>query len=249
MNMHTKIEGTDFYKDTNGDYWKPVHNDKQEGLMQTQFQKTTKLELLTSLAETYGTDKLGHGYLPIYHKYLPEKPMTMIEIGCMNGASAKMFDSYFFNEMDVHIIDLFLNPEFVSMRWCRENFFVPYQGSQSDIKFLSTINVQADFIEEDASHNCSDQLITWKHCFVNNLKSGGVYFLEDTHTSRPEEKFYWGNGVVNYEDTPLWMFKNYLETGKIKNFMFRKEEAEVFESLIKEVHIEADEKLIVIIKN
>lgn len=208
----------------------------------------TKLERLTELAEKYGTDKLGHGYIPVYEKHLPKHPMSMIEIGCMNGASAKMFDDYFDNKIDVHIIDLFLNPDFVSMRWCRNNFFVPYQGSQSDIGFLSKINVQADFIEEDASHNCHEQLITFRHCFVYNLKSKGVYFLEDTHTSKPEEKFYWSGGVQNYEDTPLWMFKNYMETGVIKNFMFSDADAEMFENIIESVHIEADEKIIIIKK-
>lgn len=222
-----------------GEYEKAIKEQKQ----------MNKLEFLTSLAEKYGTDKLGHGYLPVYHKYLPERPMTMIEIGCMNGASAKMFDDYFENKIDVHIIDLFLNPDFVSMRWCRDNFFVPYQGSQSDLQFLSNIKVQADFIEEDASHNCLEQLITFKHCFINNLRSGGVYFLEDTHTSRPEEKFYWDeNAIKTFEDTPLWMFKNYVETGKIQNFLFSEGESGVFENLIKEVHIEADEKIVVIIK-
>lgn len=204
---------------------------------------------LEVLAKKYGTDKLQHGYLPYYQKYIPAKSKTMIEIGVAYGASAQMFDEYFNNNIDIHIIDLFMNNDFVSERWCRNKNFVPYAGSQSNINFLSSINVQADFIEEDASHNCFEQLVTWKHCFVNNLRSGGVYFLEDTHTSKPQEKFYWGNGVEVFEDTPLWMFKNFLETGKIKNFLFTEGESWVFENLIKEVHIEADEKLIIIVKN
>jgi hypothetical protein len=203
---------------------------------------------LEIIANKYGTDKLAHGYIPYYETYMPPNSRTMIEIGAAKGASALMFDEYFNNDIDIHIVDLFINTDFVSTRWCRNRNFVPYAGSQSDINFLSSIKAQADFIEEDASHNCADQLITWKHLFVNNLKSGGVYFMEDTHTSQPTEKFYWGGGVEKFEDTPLWLFENYLITGKVENFMFRKEEALVFENLIDSVHIEADRKLIIIKK-
>lgn len=204
--------------------------------------------LLELLAAKYGTDKLSHGYIPFYEQYMPINSRVMIEVGAAKGASALMFDEYFMHNIDIHIVDLFINPDFVTTRWCRNKNFVPYSGSQSNINFLSTINVQADFIEEDASHNCYDQLITWKHMMVNNLKTGGVYFMEDVHTSQPKERFYWGYGVDEFEDTPLWLFKNYLETGKIKNKFFSEGESELFENIIKEVHICADEKLIVIIK-
>lgn len=209
----------------------------------------TKLEFLTSLAEKYGTDKLGHGYIPIYAEHLPDYCRTFIEIGVAEGASAMMWNDFYGSEnIDLHLIDLFINKDFVSARWCRNRNFVPHTGSQSNINFLSTINVQANVISEDASHNCFDQIITFKHLMVNNLQSNGVYFLEDTHTSRLEEKFYWGNGVENFEDTPLWLFKNYIHTGKIVSKFFSQGESELFENIIKEVHVCADEKLIVIKK-
>jgi len=203
---------------------------------------------LESLAAKYGTDKLQHGYIPFYEKYMPTNSRVMIEVGAAKGASALMFDEYFNNDIDIHIVDLFINPDFISTRWCRNRNFVPYAGSQSDINFLSTIKVQADFIEEDASHNCWEQVVTWKHMMVNNLKSGGVYYMEDTHTSHPKEKFYWGNGVDEFEDTPLWLFRNYNETGKIESKFFSEGESNLFENIIDEVHICADNKLIVIIK-
>jgi len=39
-----------------------------------------------------------------------------------------------------------------------------------------------------------------------------------------------------------------METKKIKNFMFSDADAEMFENIIESVHIEADEKIIVIKK-
>ena len=208
----------------------------------------TKLEFLTSLAEKYGTDKNQHGYLPVYAQYLPDTCRTFIEVGVAKGASAMMWnDFYGSEELCIHLVDLFINPDFVSERWCWNRHFIPHKGSQSDLRFLSKINAEAEVVSEDGSHNAFDMLITFKHIFINNLASGGVYFMEDTHCNRDE--FYWGNGIQSFEDTPLWMFKNYLQTGKIENYLFREGEVEVFENLIKEVHVEADEKLIVIIKN
>lgn len=211
-----------------------------------------KKKSLDVLGKKWGTDKNSdyHNYLVHYEKHLPDKCRYFLEIGVANGFSAMMFNEYFGeDEVDLHIIDLFINKEFVSPRWCRNMGFVPHIGSQTDYDFLRTVNVQAEVIEEDASHNCFDQIFTFKHCFINNLQGGGVYFMEDTHTSQPSEKFYWGEGVETFEDTPLWLFDNYLRTNKIVSKFFNEGESEVFESLIKSVHIEAEDKLIIIKKN
>lgn len=210
--------------------------------------ENNKLELLTSLAEKYGTDKLGHGYLPVYSKYLPDKCRTLIEVGVAKGSSALVWNDYFGeDEVSINLVDLFINREFVSERWCLNRNFIPHKGNQADIKFLSSINAQAEVTIDDASHNALETLITFKHLFVNNTQSGGVYFIEDTQCSKDE--YYWDkNAIHSFEDTPLWMFKNYVQTGKIQNFLFSEGESEVFESLIKEVHIEADEKIIIIKK-
>lgn len=202
---------------------------------------------LSRLAAKYGTDKLNHGYIPVYEQYLPKTCRTLIEIGVANGASAQMWNDFYGEEnVCLHLVDLFINPEFVSERWCINRNFVPHKGSQSDIEFLSTIKAQAEVITDDGSHNAYDMLASFKHLFVNNMQSGGVYFMEDCHCNL--DKFYYGRGVNDFKDTPLYMFREYLRNGKIENFMFRKEEAEVFESLIKSVHIEAEGKIIVITK-
>jgi len=210
--------------------------------------KETQLQILESLADAFKTDKKEHGYLPFYVEYMPEVVRDYLEIGIARGGSLQMFNSYFDGKTDIHCIDLFLDPNHVTQRWCREHFFVPYQCSQTDIARLSTIKHEFDVVSEDASHNCYDQIVTFKHIFVNNLRASGVYFLEDTHTSQPKEKFYWGNGVEEFEYTPLWLFKNFVETGKIKSKFFNEGESAMFENIIESVHVCAEDKLIVIKK-
>lgn len=205
-----------------------------------------RLDILELLAKKYTTDKLEHGYLKSYAKYLPEKIHSFLEIGVLKGASVKMFDEFYSHKPEIYLIDLFEEEGNLTTREAREAGWIPIKGSQTDYAVLNKLEDKVDFISEDASHNCYDQIFTFKHCFLNNLKEGGLYFLEDTHTSKPEEKFYWNNGVDVFEDTPLWLFKNYIDTGKIENKFFNEGESEVFESLIDWVKIEADEKLIII---
>lgn len=200
---------------------------------------------LLKLAIKYGTDKVGHGYIPKYEKYLPKNIKSLLEIGVLKGASARMFDDYYDNKPEIYLVDLFEEEGNLTEREARMLGFVPLKGSQVDLGFLSSIRRQFDLVVEDASHNSPDQLITFKHCFLNNVKSGGLYVCEDIFCSL--EPFYWGGEVKCFEDTILYMFKQYLETGKIVNPYFNEGEAEVFQSLIKDVKLE-DEKIIFIWK-
>jgi hypothetical protein len=151
----------------------------------------------------------------------------------------------YFPDCDIHILDLFLNPEFVSAKWCRENFFVPHQGDQGNLKVLADIHNQFQVIIDDGSHRADHQLISFKHLFINSLVSGGVYAIEDCHCNKLP--FYWGDGAVTmFEYTALAMFQKWNETGEIVNPYFNDGEVEVFKSLIEQVKIVEDEKLILI---
>ncbi len=205
---------------------------------------------LDALGVKYGTDKAsigGHNYLETYQKYLPKTCRSMLEIGIEKGESAEMWLEYYGEEnIDLHYIDLFLDPNNVSVKWCRKKGIIPHQGDQSNIGFLNIINTLYEIIIDDGSHRADHMLISFKTLFLNNLYSGGIYFIEDVKCNL--EEFYWGGEVKSFQDTPLFMFQDYLETGKIKNVYFNEGEAETFESLIDWVKIEVDEKLIIIKK-
>lgn len=204
---------------------------------------------LLDLAMKYGTDKLDHGYIPAYANYLPVNIRSMLEIGVLKGASAKMFDEYYGHKPEVYLLDLFEEPGNMTEREARELGFVPHRGSQINLGLLSTIVFDGrrfDFITEDASHNSPDQLITFKYAFESMLSAGGLYVIEDLHCCR--EPFYWSDKVKSLEDTALWMFKNYLDTGKIVNPYFHEQEALRFEQMIESVHLECDDKIVFVRK-
>lgn len=204
----------------------------------------TKYQILEQLAKMYGSDKAlpnpetnpsGHGYMEFYADHLPDKCMSLLEIGCYKGASLKMWDDYYGAKCDIWCLDLFKNPELMSVRECRDAGFIPVEGDQSDIRLLESINKQFEVIIDDGSHRADHQLISFKQLFRSNLVSGGLYVIEDLHCNK--DPYYWMNDVVNFYDTPLRMLQLFQETGKIANWIFEPHEAEQVESMIESVHI------------
>jgi len=174
---------------------------------------------LEKLATIYHTDKGEHGYMPFYAEYLPDQCRDLLEIGVAKGGSLRLWNSIFGTDCEIHVLDLFGDPQHVSMRWCRRNEFVPHQGDQSDTTCLyRELDAKIfDVIIDDGSHKSDDQQISFKHLFINNLRQGGLYVIEDIFCCT--NKFYWGS-VTQYEDTILAAFKEYKKTGKLSNIYF-----------------------------
>lgn len=203
---------------------------------------------LTKLGGVYGTDKLLHGYLELYEQHLPKDVRCLLEIGIAKGASALMWQAYY-PECDLHYIDLFGHPDHVSVHWCREHFIVPHVCDQSNLECLSQIKDQFEVIIDDGSHNSDHQLISFHHLFVNNLKPGGLYIVEDLHCCT--DPFYWNGDqrIKDAGDTMLGLAAIYQREQKIKNPFFSEGESEVFENTIKYLRLEAESKIVFIWKH
>lgn len=133
---------------------------------------------LEQLAVKYGTDKLQHGYIPYYEQHLPKNPVRILEIGCLTGASIRMWREYFPNT-EIHCLDLFEEhkpPEDIPG-------VIYWKGSQTDQYILEQLRrIHFDVIIDDGSHNSRDQLITfwslWGCC--------DLYVVEDLHCALDE---------------------------------------------------------------
>jgi hypothetical protein len=162
---------------------------------------------LSEIAVLTGTDKLQHGYLPYYEKHLPENPNRLLEIGAFKGASLVLWDTYFKGKTHIHTMDLFLSPENITEEWCNQMGFTPYKGDQSNFEDLDKLPKDAfDIIIEDGSHNSHDQIVSFVYCFLNNLKSGGVWVTEDLHCCTMP--YYYSRGIKSFNDTLLCFFQN-----------------------------------------
>lgn len=168
------------------------------------------LQALEFLAAYNNTDKLEHGYLPVYSKYLPESPKKLLEIGVWKGASVKMWKALY-PECEIHVIDNWGHEDCISIEELEFFNIKVHVGSQDDIEFLNTIKDQFDVIIEDGSHIMKHQQVSLKHLFRHNLNTSGVWFSEDLHTSVDPDKT-WHYGVTEDCDTTLHALKR-LEAG------------------------------------
>lgn len=134
--------------------------------------------MLSELAIKYGTDKAEHGYLPYYEKHLPVKPKRILEIGCLTGASLRMWREYF-PSTEIHCLDLFQEH--------KEPADIPgviyWKGSQTDQYILEQLRrIQFDVIIDDGSHNSIDQLAS----FWSLVGATKLYVCEDLHCANDE---------------------------------------------------------------
>ena len=133
---------------------------------------------LSQLAEKYGTDKLAHGYIGFYEQHLPQKPTRILEIGCLTGASLRMWREYF-PDTEIHCLDLFEeHPQPTDIPGV-----IYWKGNQTDQYILEQLRrLHFDVIIDDGSHNSRDQLVTfWSLWGCCNL-----YVVEDLHCAYDE---------------------------------------------------------------
>jgi len=156
------------------------------------------MSTLDALGLKHGTDKASnhHNYTPIYERYLGamrNDPLLILEIGVggdqhpdRGGQSLKMWRDYFPNAVvagvDLHEKRLDLGGR-----------IYVYQAAQNDAKALGDIvnkklGRQPDVIIDDASHHNALTPQTFRILFPL-LKPGGLYFVEDVHTSYWREHF------------------------------------------------------------
>ena len=144
--------------------------------------------MLNELGIKHGTDKVGHGYLQIYEEYLKryqeKRPIVnLLEIGVHLGASLRMWKEYLAGS-NIHGIDN------VSQKKEYEDDRIKiYIGSQEDGEFLRQVGSEIqplNIIIDDGGHMMSQQIRSFFELFPF-LESGGLYFIEDLHTSYHKE--------------------------------------------------------------
>lgn len=145
---------------------------------------------LDSLALKYGTDKSSafHNYTTIYEKYLgplQHKNINFLEIGFAGGYSAHMWDEYFSNQQSkLYFIDI--NPDcfkYINDLTTRCTLNLVNQANAVELtQWLKLVGDEFDIIIDDGSHQMEHQITTFKTLFPR-LKKGGIYIIEDLHTS------------------------------------------------------------------
>ena len=142
---------------------------------------------LQKLALKNDSNKLYHDYESVYEPYFKnlrnKNDLKMLEIGIFRGGSAKTFRDYF-TKGQIYCIDI--NPDSVNTLQNQERIH-PFKVDQGDRKQLNELMKKigkVDIILDDGSH-CMDHMQISFGFLFKFLKKGGIYIIEDVHTSYP----------------------------------------------------------------
>ncbi len=130
----------------------------------------------------YIVDKWHH-YIPLYERYFSPyrgRKVRFLEIGVSKGGSLQMWRRYFGEEAIIFGIDI--DPECSQFNGLAGQVRI---GSQADGKFLEAVIAEMggiDLVLDDGSHHMEHIRTTLKILFPH-LIDGGIYMIEDLHTS------------------------------------------------------------------
>ena len=162
---------------------------------------------LDEIAIKFKTDKssIYHQYTSRYEIYLDQYrdvEFNLLEIGVFDGASVKTWKQYF---PKANIIAIDIDERCKQYEEDRINIHI---GDQTDVDFLNSIVKQYGHFEvilDDGGHSYKQQIVSFETLFPH-LTSGGLYFIEDMHTS------YRPNSVWDdYNITGVNYFKNIVD--------------------------------------
>lgn len=142
-------------------------------------------EFMDQLALSAGTDKSSsfHNYTKIYSKFfahLKEKPIKFLEIGIFFGNSVRLWENYF-SQAELHFMDVDLDR--VQYHSPRANYHCVDQAKKLELEnFVNKVGGEFDVILDDGGHTMEQQLVSFDVLFPH-VKKGGMYIIEDLHTS------------------------------------------------------------------
>lgn len=126
-------------------------------------------------------------YFEIYENHFSRfigKKIVILEIGVFQGGSINLWKQYFGDDVEIYAIDI--NPLCKGFEQKNVKIFI---GSQEDKLFLNSVIKSIptpDIIIDDGGHSMTQQITSFEVLFPF-LKTNGLYFLEDLHSS------YWYN--------------------------------------------------------
>jgi hypothetical protein len=199
-----------------------------------------KKQTIEEIASHYQTDKQSsdHNYTEYYEQYFESiryKELVVAEIGILKhparpyeGASLLLWRDYFENSI-IHGIDIM---DHRSIEQQRIKIHIADQGDRVQLDRVFNVIGNSDIIIEDGSHFMHHQQISFGHLF-KNLKSGGIYVIEDLHTSHPRHPFPPLAFQLSESDTrTLDMLIEFNETGKMNSMFMTEEEQRYLEENI-----------------
>lgn len=137
-----------------------------------------------------GPERLLHKwvhYFDIYHRHLAPyrgKAITLVEFGVFHGGSLRMWRDYFGRR--ARIVGVDIDPRCAELA---ERGTEVVTGDQEDREFLARLRDglgTIDLVIDDGGHTMGQQIATFEELWPA-VRDGGLYVVEDLHTSYWEE--------------------------------------------------------------
>lgn len=152
-------------------------------------------------------------------------PVKLLEIGVRQGWSHLTWKEYF-KSGEIYGIENFASPVFEKQnKDCNLKDIEVFIGDQADKDFFSDLPVfELDIIIDDGGHRMSTRSSCTKVSqqqislakLIKRLKPGGLYIIEDMHTSKPSMKnLYWDDDDLT--KTTFHVLKNLQNSVYINN--------------------------------
>ncbi|XP_055348368.1 demethylmacrocin O-methyltransferase-like [Paramacrobiotus metropolitanus] len=143
-------------------------------------------------------------YTHHFHHYRGH-PVHFLEIGVQSGGSINMWRDYFGAGLMYYGLDI----DQRCRRFTRENvtIFIGDQGNADTLRNFSRQWPPFDIILDDGGHSTQQQLVSFEILFPL-VKMGGVYVIEDLHTSYWKE---YGGSSERHADTMIERTKMWID--------------------------------------
>jgi hypothetical protein len=126
--------------------------------------------------------KMDH-YLDIYDRELTPwmgKDVKFLEIGVYRGGSLRMWRDFFAPQSSLTFLDI--DPACKALEIAGTDIRI---GDQTDVTFLAKVAQEKgpfDLVVDDGGHKMDQQITSFQTLWAA-VKDGGLYIVEDTHTS------------------------------------------------------------------
>lgn len=180
----------------------------------------------------FDTDKYEHGFIDVYEPYFNNLKdiKHVLEIGVYNGGSLQYLSTKF-PDAKIYGIDIENKTHYDTDKIT--TYIVNQEDRDSLNKFLEETDVEFDVIIDDGGHTMKQQQVSFGVLF-KRLKKGGLYILEDLHTSRLEQL-----GTIHKDDliTSLDMLYTLQYTNNLISNHITNEEKDYIQSTVDNVRI------------
>ena len=196
---------------------------------------------LIELCDTFPTDKCPdkHGFLEIYEPLFSQMrndSIRFFEIGILTGLSHLMWTNYFPN---AEVFGIDLKDYSAASKGSGIFTFVADQSDRGDLEAFiqASGNEQFDVILDDGGHAMHHQQISLGYLFPH-VKPGGMFIIEDVHTSLPY--FYPDTSfIVNQDETntTLYMLERFVRTSEMVSDYLSFEEEKYLQENIERIEV------------